>query len=87
MARREHVSAEVVGQDFVLHDGTTGKVHFLNATAALIWDLCDGKHNLDELCAVVGARFTRSPESLRDDVAAALRGFVDEHLLLPPGAA
>ena len=88
LARRQHVGAatEVVGQDYVLHDATTGKVHFLNTTAALVWDLCDGTRSLDELCAEVARQFDRDPDSVRDDVVAVLARFTDERLLLPPDA-
>jgi hypothetical protein len=32
----------------MLRDPETGRVHFLNGTAAIVWQCCDGQTSIDE---------------------------------------
>jgi hypothetical protein len=70
--RQRGLTAEVVGQDYVLHDDRTGQVHFLNETAALVWDLCDGAHTVDEIAGAVARRYAVPLNRVRGDVLAIL---------------
>jgi len=78
------LSAEVVGSDYTLHDGRTGKVHFLNRTAALIWDLADGTRDLRALIAELERQFDTAPPDLRTEVEHILRELEGEGLLELP---
>ncbi len=84
-ARREGLSAEVVGADYVLHDARTGQVHFMNETAALVWELADGSRSLDELCAFVARRYGRPAQDVRVDVVQILATMRGEGLLEADG--
>ena len=75
------VSAEVVGRDFALHDGRSGKVHFLNRTGALIWDLADGTRSVDQMLSELARAFGRTPEDLCADVERILIELSGEGLL------
>lgn len=79
--RDDQVSAEVVGNDYALHDGRTGRVHFLNQTAAAVWDLLDGSSSVDELIAELGGQFAADPSVVRDGVLEILALFQTEGLL------
>ena len=84
--RADTVSAEVVGKDYVLHDEATGRVHFLNQTAALVWDLCDGTRTGDEIAAEVARLYDREAAAVRDDVRRALDEFRAGGLFAPADA-
>lgn len=83
-ARVENVSAEVVGSDYVLHDSATGQVHFLNQTAALVWDLCDGSRTLRDIATEVARLYQQPAESVVADVTRAVGLLRDHELFLRP---
>lgn len=62
-------SAEVDGE-VVLYDEGTGRIHLLNASAALIWACCDGSVTLDELAGELGQATAADPHQVRADVMA-----------------
>jgi hypothetical protein len=39
---RRPFPARSAGDEWLVRDAETGQVHFLNATAALVWRCCDG---------------------------------------------
>jgi coenzyme PQQ biosynthesis protein PqqD len=44
-------------------------VLLLNATGAAVVELCDGRRTLEEIAAVLAARFAAPPEQIAVDVA------------------
>lgn len=64
------LTARAAGEDTLLSDPGDGKVHFLNATAALVWQCCDGRTSLDNCVRLLRETFTIPPEA---DVAADVR--------------
>jgi hypothetical protein len=85
-ARRESVSEAEVDGELVLLDTTTGALHVLNRTAALVWSELDGSRQVDaivsELSDVAGAE----EERVRQDVISYLEDLEDKGLLsrVPP---
>ncbi len=79
--RDEQVSAETVGGDYALHDGRTGRVHFLNRSAAAVWDLLDGSLSVDALVAELALRFDAPEAEVRAGVQQVLELFHTEGLL------
>ena len=81
LRRRGDVRSEAVEDGLVVQTADGKSVHLLNATAALIWDRCDGGHSVDdisrELAAATGAELAR----VRDDVAAAMADLQQKGLL------
>jgi len=54
--RPRHVSeVEInpVADGYVLYQPSRDRVHFLNATAVVVYELCTGKHTADEIAAMV----------------------------------
>jgi len=56
-----------IGEDIVVIKDDGQSTHILNKTAAFIWELCDGKRNVDEIAASLFKRFDVSPEEARAD--------------------
>jgi hypothetical protein len=46
-----------VPDGYVVYAAATERVHFLNTTAALIYELCNGEHSLAEISTIVTAAF------------------------------
>lgn len=53
-ARRENLVVERLGDETLVYDVVTQKAHCLNATAAAIWDACDGRRDEAAIAARLG---------------------------------
>ena len=47
--RKAGYEAKDIGAETILHNEDGDEIHVLNATAALIWELCDGEHTRAEM--------------------------------------
>jgi hypothetical protein len=59
--RRSHVEERRAGEDLVLYDPAGGRLHVLNATAAAIWNLCDGSLPAPAIAGKFSAEFRVDP--------------------------
>jgi hypothetical protein len=84
-ARKEGVVSRALGSRLVLYHPATPEVSVLNATAAAVWELCDGKSRVTDAVDALRARF-RVPAShdLERDVAATLATLSGRGLLSVP---
>ena len=81
--RRSDTLAEYLAQETLVYVAADEAVHVLNPTARLLWELCDGQHDLDAMVTHIRAAFQVSADvDLRTDVEAALRLFAAKSLLL-----
>ena len=80
---RDDVVFRPLGREWVLYDPGSRKVHVLNATAALVWELCDGEHDAVAMARALRQTVADPPDddTVREDVADALATFRDEGLL------
>ncbi|MGQ0551675.1 MAG: HPr-rel-A system PqqD family peptide chaperone [Planctomycetota bacterium] len=78
------MSAEIVGTQFALHDPATGQVHFLNESAALIWELCDGTRTVSDITQEVARLYARPVELVASDVDRVVAELRASGLLVPP---
>ena len=79
---REDVVFRKVGEDWVLFDSRSQKIHVLNLSGALVWSFCTGDSDVPSIEAEVRKAFGIA---LQDpQVAEALEGFLQEGLLLSP---
>jgi hypothetical protein len=75
------VSADYLDDEALLYDPTTTRATRLNASAALVWDLCDGTRSVREIAAILDAQFPGStaaqevPSLLGDFARAGLIAF------------
>ena len=75
-----------VGGELILCEPNVKQVHFLNATAAAIWFLCDGRHTEVDIAAELAALFNREVPGVESDVRETLADFLRKGLLqIPPG--
>ncbi len=69
-SRVEHFSLERLDNEILLyHPGLTKAIH-LNETAALVWELCDGKRSVAEIGSLLGDAFPEQADEVRNDVGA-----------------
>jgi hypothetical protein len=67
-------------EGLIVFDPTTDRVHYLNSTAAIVFALCDGRHELSEIARFVAAAF-ELPDVPTAEVDACLQTLEDEGLL------
>jgi len=53
--RVEGLEAHEVDDGLVVYQASTDRVHYLNPTASLVFELCTGAHSEEEIAALVGA--------------------------------
>lgn len=71
----------LVDGSMILYNACRQQVMTVNATAALVWDCCDGAHDLDALVAEVREVFPDAP-ALERDVRALIDHLYDHGMLV-----
>lgn len=77
---RSEVSLQQVGREAILHDTRTAQAHVINAAAARVWELCDGRP-MDDLLLAFAEPYGLTPEAVRGDVDRVLASFRELGLL------
>jgi alpha-N-acetylglucosamine transferase len=55
--RHDGLDVHEVEDGYVIYDESTQRVHYLNPTAVLVFELCTGAHTEAEIVALVGRAF------------------------------
>jgi hypothetical protein len=72
--RKTDIVVEDLGNETLLYNAEGKAIHVLNPAAKLIWELCDGQHNMAEMEAVMRASFSIADE---EDLAADIERTID----------
>lgn len=80
-AHRAEVTLQRVGREAILYDRRNGRAHVINASAARVWDLCDGRATLDDITGALAAAYNLPPASVRDDVVQIITSFRELRVL------
>lgn len=78
--RRDDVTLQRVGTEAILHDETNRRTHVINNSAALAWELCDGR-SFDDIVTAFAANFGVEPARVRGDLETVLSRFREQGLL------
>jgi hypothetical protein len=82
LPRRRDLPQRSVGREVLLRDPAAGQVHFLNPTAALIWECCDGRTPLSHCERRLRDTFEiPAATDLAADIRETLSGFRTKGLL------
>lgn len=81
-ARNDVVSRQV-GDEWVLYDPVSQKMHVLNVTTGIVWNLLDGAHTFDELVQATREAFDPAPAAdvIARDIEKLLEQLAAEGLL------
>ncbi|HEU5179973.1 MAG TPA: HPr-rel-A system PqqD family peptide chaperone [Candidatus Polarisedimenticolia bacterium] len=80
--RRDGLEEQSIGGDLMVYDAREGAVHLLNESAAHIYSLCDGSHDLDSIERDLRAEFkVPGDRDVRSDVLGALRALRSKQLV------
>jgi len=78
-ARKDCLSREL-DDEVVIYDPQRHEGHCLNATAAAVWKLCDGKNSASQIALIVSRQFSAQVDE--SVVQLALEYLTDAHLLV-----
>jgi hypothetical protein len=67
---------------WVIYQNETDRVHFLNPTAALIFELCNGRHTVMEMDTILSTAFAL-PAPMAEKVGLCVSSLVDQGLVTP----
>jgi hypothetical protein len=70
-----------IGDDIVIIREGELFSHVLNKTAAIIWEMCDGKSGIDEIAARLCERFEVSYEEAQTDVDTTVKTLTKANVL------
>lgn len=71
---RDYRVEEMDGELLLYHPQSTATV-YMNHTAALVWQLCDGRRDVAEIVEILAESFPESRDDLRKDVVSTLDSF------------
>ncbi|MFQ5668949.1 MAG: PqqD family protein [Acidobacteriota bacterium] len=81
---RPGVHARSTRRQRMLYDSASNTFHVLNETAEFIWELCDGKHTVEEMEQEISANFeVPRGADVRTDLENTLLALERKALLLP----
>lgn len=67
--------------ELLIFDPESGRIVQVNETAALIWQLCDGRHSLQELGDVLAEAYPEAAEAVRQDIPVIVQQLVELRVL------
>ena len=66
--KKGNIAVRKLGEEFMLYDNEHDKIHILNATGAILWDLLDGDNSILEIKGLMQKKFPEiSPETISQD--------------------
>ena len=82
MKQVDGLDVNEVQDGYVVYQEVQDRVHYLNTTAAVIFEYCDGLQTEDEIITQVAAAF-EVPEARREEIRACLADLVKQGLVAP----
>lgn len=84
--KKNNIDMRKLGNECLLYEQETGKVHHMNSTATFIWEKCDGCSTKEELLAELKRGFNNTdPDCLENDLNSTLECFMDLRLMEAEG--
>jgi hypothetical protein len=71
------VAAEPMGDELLLYHPGSARSVCLNASAALVWNCCDGQRTAAEIAALLGAQYPAAAAEIARDVPETLQRLLE----------
>lgn len=81
LARAEGLDVNEVPDGYVIYQIEADRVHYLNKTAAIVFELCDGARGADDIVARMGKMF-EVEGTANGEIEACLQSLLKEGLVL-----
>ncbi|MGJ5205391.1 PqqD family protein [Bradyrhizobium sp. HKCCYLR20261] len=83
VVRADDLEVHEVPDGYIVYQGTRDRVHYLNKTAAIIFEFCDGLRPVDEIVSRVARAFELGT-SAHQEIRAGLESLKNEGLVQSP---
>ena len=72
--KAEKLDCSEMTDGYVIYDGVRDRVHFLNPTAAIVFELCDGAHTAAQMSHYIAGAFKlgEAPQAVVEDCLSSL---------------
>ncbi len=77
----EGFELEEIDGEILLYSPSSTRSVYLNSTASLIWQLCDGKQSIKQIITQLQKAFPDAKDSIEDDVTRSIQLFVDNQAI------
>ena len=82
LIQKQGIDVQQLGDELILTDTPKKMTHVLNPTARRIWELCDGRHTVQDMERVIKAGFSvPDGRDVAHDIQQAIKTFVEKGLL------
>ncbi len=81
LVRKADVEVRKLGDEYLLHDPETGALHVLNASAWVVWEMCDGAHTLGDMEGAMRDTYDVGDADVSGDLRAILDALQEKGLL------
>ena len=78
---RKSVPWRTLDTEALVVDVKSGLLYPLNSVGARIWDLCDGRRNVDEIVGVIAEEFAAPEPTIRADAVEFIERLADAKLI------
>jgi hypothetical protein len=75
---------QIVGENAVIIDPRSNKIHELDPVGTVIWSSLDGEHEADDIAAIVSENFTSEEAMVVSDIYEFCETLMDEGLIEGP---
>ena len=73
--RKDDYRLEQLDEELLLYHPNGEKIVYLNQTGSLIWGLCDGNHNTEQIIDLLSQAFPEAADAIPSDVKTTLKAF------------
>jgi hypothetical protein len=80
--RKPEFRLEKMDNEILLFSPTTSNVLYLNESASVIWQLCDGQHSVEEMIKLLADVYPEAADAMRQDVQETLDLFINNGAVL-----
>jgi hypothetical protein len=80
MTRADSLDVHEVPDGYIIYQPACDKVHYLNKTAAVIFEFCDGRRERSDVVSRVATAF-ELPEKMHEEITVCLENLIKEGLI------
>jgi hypothetical protein len=79
--RQQQIIAQKGSDEVLLFNMDDGSYYALNEVGNRIWELCDGRHGMEEMVCVLAKEYNAPPEMIETDILEVLEDLRSKNLI------
>ncbi len=78
----DHLFLREIDNELAIYDSKDGEYHFINPTGAVILELCDSMHTVEDIVREISDIFSKTPIDAERDVCQFLNLLAEKQLII-----